>query len=76
MHVTNQNNFGLFRLASFHICLLQVSGVVKVMDKERVGENLIKLSENNQSSLWFVNSKEIPIDVSFYLLIYFNVKDS
>ena len=33
-------------------------------------KNLIKLSENNQPSLWFVNSKEIPIDVSFYLLIY------
>ena len=33
------------------------------MKKEVIDKNLVKLTENDQSTLWFVVTKEIPIEV-------------
>jgi len=39
---------------------------VKVMKKEVIDKNLVKLTENEESTMWFVVTKEIPIQVSLF----------
>ena len=36
---------------------------MKIMEKSNVGNNIIKLTQNGNSSLWFVVSKEVEINV-------------
>lgn len=46
-----------------------MAGTVKVMSKEKLKHNLVKLTENDKSTLWFVVSKEIPVQVILQLLV-------
>ncbi|XP_065672427.1 uncharacterized protein LOC100210004 isoform X4 [Hydra vulgaris] len=41
----------------------KVSNIMKVMEREHVEKNIVRLSNNNDSRLWFVVEKEIPIDI-------------
>ncbi|XP_047140685.1 uncharacterized protein LOC100210004 isoform X2 [Hydra vulgaris] len=41
----------------------KVSNIMKVMEREHVEKNIVRLSNNNYSRLWFVVEKEIPIDI-------------
>ena len=61
LYARNQNFWQLFYF-------IKVAGTVKVMKKEIIDKNLVKLTENEASTLWFVVSKEIPIQVCFVIL--------
>lgn len=43
------------------------------MEKSNVGNNIIKLTQNEDSSLWFVVSKEVEINVR--ILVFDNLAD-
>lgn len=43
------------------------------MEKSSVGNNIIKLTQNEDSSLWFVVSKEVEINVR--ILVFDNLAD-
>ena len=43
------------------------------MQKSSVEDNIIKLAQNENSSLWFVVSNEIEINVSFSWLILLQI---
>ena len=36
---------------------------MKIMEKSNVGNNIVKLTQNESSLLWFVVSKEVNINV-------------
>lgn len=44
-----------------------------IMEKSNVGNNIIKLTQNEHSSLWFVVSKEVEINVR--ILVIDNLAD-
>ena len=46
---------------------------MKIMQKSSVEDNIIKLAQNENSSLWFVVSNEIEINVSFSWLILLQI---
>ena len=46
---------------------------MKIMQKSNVEDNIIKLAQNENSSLWFVVSNEIEINVSFSWLILLQI---
>ena len=46
---------------------------MKIMQKSSVEDNIIKLAQNENSSLWFVVSNEIEINVSFSWLIWLQI---
>lgn len=46
---------------------------MKIMEKSSVGNNIIKLTQNEDSSLWFVVSKEVEINVR--ILVFDNLAD-
>lgn len=46
---------------------------MKIMQKSSVEDHIIKLTQNENSSLWFVVSNEIEINVSFSWLILLQI---
>lgn len=53
--------------------LYKVNDKMKIMQKSSVEDNIIKLAQNENSSLWFVVSNEIEINVSFSWLILLQI---
>ncbi|XP_047129806.1 uncharacterized protein LOC100210255 isoform X1 [Hydra vulgaris] len=41
----------------------KVSNVLKVIERENLDENIVRLSNNNDSALWFVVGKELNVDI-------------
>lgn len=53
--------------------LYKVNDKMKIMQKSSVEDHIIKLTQNENSSLWFVVSNEIEINVSFSWLILLQI---
>ena len=53
--------------------LYKVNDKMKIMQKSSVEDNIIKLAQNENSSLWFVVLNEIEINVSFSWLILLQI---